>query len=113
MQVTLKLFAAAREAAGPDGVVLPVFVFDDRLWRPSGNPRRRFLLDCLEDLREQTGGALVLRHGDPQQVIPKLVGETGTTTVHISAGAYDYRDPGLQIVGEVPVVLIAVRTGHP
>ena len=104
---------AAREAAGPDGVVLPVFVLDDRLWRPSGNPRRRFLLDCLEDLREQTGGALVLKRGDPQQVIPKLVGETETTTVHISADAGPYgrtRDTAVErALGDVPLV----RTGSP
>ena len=101
---------AAREAAD---TVLPVFVFDDRLWGPSGNPRRRFLLDCLEDLREQTGGALVLRRGDPAQVIPKLVGETGTTTVHISADAGPYgrkRDAAVEgALGDVPLV----RTGSP
>ena len=34
----------------PDGTVLPVFVFDQRLWGPSGDPRRRFLLDCLTEL---------------------------------------------------------------
>ena len=100
---------AAREA----GDVLPVFVLDDRLWRPSGNPRRRFLLDCLADLREQTGGALVLRRGDPQQVIPKLVGETEATSVHVSADAGPYgreRDASVEkALGEVPLV----RTGSP
>ena len=37
---------AAVEAAGDGGSVLPVFVFDDRIYGPSGDPRRRFLLDC-------------------------------------------------------------------
>ncbi|OMQ15984.1 hypothetical protein A7K94_0205730, partial [Modestobacter sp. VKM Ac-2676] len=46
---------AALDAAGPDGDVLPVFVFDDRLYGPAGDPRRRFLLDCLADLDRQTG----------------------------------------------------------
>ena len=41
---------AACDAAGPDGSVVPVFVFDDRLYGPSGDPRRRFLLDCLAEL---------------------------------------------------------------
>ncbi|MCU1606714.1 MAG: Deoxyribodipyrimidine photo-lyase type, partial [Modestobacter sp.] len=41
---------AACDSAG-DGDVLPVFVFDDRLWGPAGAPRRRFLLDCLTELR--------------------------------------------------------------
>src|SRR5215211_1860818 len=81
---------AARDAAGDDGSVLPVFVVDDRLWRPSGNPRRRFLLDCLADLGGQTGGALVLRHGDPVTVIPELARETGASSVHIAADAGPY-----------------------
>ena len=63
----------AREAAGPEGAVLPLFVFDPRLWGPSGLPRRRFLLDCLADLGGQVDGALVLRSGDPVGVLPHLV----------------------------------------
>ncbi|WP_205730162.1 deoxyribodipyrimidine photo-lyase [Blastococcus sp. TF02-8] len=81
---------AAREAAGPDGDVLPVFVFDDRLWGPSGEPRRRFLLDCLAALDADLDGALVLRHGDPARVIPDLVRQTGATSVHVSADAGPY-----------------------
>ena len=55
----------------PTATVLPVFVFDDRLWRPVRRsapplparlPRRR----C----DEQTGGALVLRSGDPARGDP-------------------------------------------
>lgn len=100
---------AAREC----GDVLPVFVFDDRLWGPSGNPRRRFLLDCLADLREQTGGALVLRHGDPARVMPALAREAGATSVHISADAGPYgreRDAAVErALGGIPLV----RTGSP
>ncbi|MFP5370320.1 MAG: deoxyribodipyrimidine photo-lyase, partial [Actinomycetes bacterium] len=104
---------AALEAAGPDGSVLPVFVFDERLWGPSGNPRRRFLLDCLAELREQTDGALVLRSGDPARVIPELVAEAGAGSVHVSADAGPYgrsRDAAVeQALGAVPLV----RTGSP
>ena len=81
---------AALDSAGSGGEVLPVFVFDERLWGPSGGPRRRFLLDCLADLREQTGGALVLRSSHPAQVIPALVAELGATSVHVSADAGPY-----------------------
>ena len=63
---------AARDAAGPDGDVVPVFVFDDRLWGPSGNPRRRFLRDCLTALDADLEGALVLRSGDPVTVLTEL-----------------------------------------
>ncbi|MCW2684735.1 MAG: phr [Blastococcus sp.] len=104
---------AAIDAAGPDGTVLPVFVFDERLWSPSGDPRRRFLLDCLADLREQTGGALVLRSGDPAQALTRLVGEVGADSVHVSADAGPYgrrRDDAVErALGDVPFV----RTGSP
>ena len=102
---------AALDSAGPGGTVLPVFVFDERLWGPSGHPRRRFLLDCLTDLREQTGGALVLRSGDPARVIPALVAEVGATSVHVSADGGPYgrrRDDAVErALDDVPLV----RTG--
>ncbi|MCW2696538.1 MAG: phr [Modestobacter sp.] len=104
---------AAREAAGDDGTVLPVFVFDDRLWGPSGAPRRRFLLDCLDDLRTATAGALVLRHGDPVRIVQQLADEVGATSVHVSADTGPYgrrRDTAVETgLGEVPLV----RTGSP
>ncbi|RZU33951.1 cryptochrome/photolyase family protein [Blastococcus saxobsidens] len=104
---------AASDAAGPDGDVLPVFVFDDRLWGPSGAPRRRFLLDCLTALDDDLGGALVLRSGDPARVLPELVREVGATSVHVSADAGPYgrrRDDAVeQALGDVPFV----RTGSP
>jgi deoxyribodipyrimidine photo-lyase len=52
---------AAVDAAGQDGNVVGVFVVDPRLWEPAGEPRRAFLLDCLDEVRTATGGALVLR----------------------------------------------------
>jgi len=104
---------AALDSAGPDGTVLPVFVFDERLWEPSGDPRRRFLLDCLEELREQTGGALVLRSGDPARVIPQLAAEVGAGSVHVSADAGPYgrqRDDAVErALDAVPLI----RTGSP
>ncbi|MGY1719992.1 cryptochrome/photolyase family protein [Blastococcus sp. SYSU DS0552] len=104
---------AARDAAGPDGEVLPVFVVDDRLWGPSGEPRRRFLLDCLAALDADLGGALVLRHGDPVRVLPALVHEVGATSVHVSADAGPYgrhRDQAVErALGDVPFA----RTGSP
>ena len=102
---------AALDAAGPDGEVVPVFVFDERLWRPSGDPRRRFLLDCLTDLRKRTDGALVLRSGDPARLIPQLAAEVGAGSVHVSADAGPYgrqRDATVErTLGAVPLV----RTG--
>jgi deoxyribodipyrimidine photo-lyase len=104
---------AAVDAAGPDGAVVPVFVFDDRLYGPSGNPRRRFLHDCLGELDAATGGALTRRTGDPARVVPQLAREVGATSVHVTADAGPYgrrRDQAVeQALGDVPLV----RTGSP
>jgi deoxyribodipyrimidine photo-lyase len=104
---------AAIDAARPDGTVLPVFVLDPRLWQPAGAPRRQFLLDCLADLQSSIGGALVLRHGDPADVLPALAREVGAASVHISADAGPYgrrRDAAVeQALGDVALV----RTGSP
>ncbi len=104
---------AARDAAGPDGDVVPVFVFDDRLWRPSGGPRRSFLLDCLTALDVDLDGALVLRSGDPARVLPQLAREVGATTVHVSADTGPYgrqRDAAVErALDDVPLA----RTGSP
>lgn len=104
---------AARDEAGPDGDVVLVFVFDDRLWQPSGEPRRRFLLDCLGALDADLDGALVLRSGDPVQVLPRLARELGASAVHVSADTGPYgrrRDEAVeQALAEVPLV----RTGSP
>ncbi|RBY93823.1 deoxyribodipyrimidine photo-lyase [Blastococcus sp. TBT05-19] len=100
-------------AAAADGDVVPVFVFDDRLWGPSGEPRRRFLLDCLGALDADLDGALVLRNGDPSRVLPELAHEVGATSVHVSADAGPYgrqRDDAVErALGDVPLV----RTGSP
>jgi deoxyribodipyrimidine photo-lyase len=104
---------AAVDAAGPEGAVVPVFVFDDRLYGPSGDPRRRFLHDCLAELDAAMDGALVRRHGDPTAVLPQLAGEVGATSVHVTADAGPYgrrRDQAVeQALGDVPLV----RTGSP
>jgi deoxyribodipyrimidine photo-lyase len=61
------------------GEVLPVFVFDDAVLEHGSPPRVRFMLDALEDLRSwyrERGGDLLVRHGDPAEVLPALCAET-------------------------------------
>jgi deoxyribodipyrimidine photo-lyase len=86
---------------------------DPRLWGPAGPARRRFLLDCLADLRTATGGSLVLRTGDPAAVVPALAREVRAADVHLSADAGPYgrrRDAAVErALGDVPLV----RTGSP
>ncbi|MEZ5296079.1 MAG: deoxyribodipyrimidine photo-lyase [Ilumatobacteraceae bacterium] len=65
------------------GAVLPVFVVDPA-FDSAGAPRRALLHDCLAALDEATGGALVVRHGDPTDEIPALADEIDASTVYVS-----------------------------
>ncbi len=104
---------AAREAAGADGEVLPLFVVDPRLWGPSGAPRREYLRRCLAALRDATGGALVIRSGDPADVVPAVAREVAAGSVHVSADTGPYgrrRDTAVErALGDVGFT----RTGSP
>ncbi len=78
------------EAAERHPRVAPVFVFDPRLLRtgrfPSA-PRTAFMLGCLEHLDaalRERGGALIVRHGRPEDVIPALAAELRATRVYCS-----------------------------
>lgn len=82
------LDAAASEAGG--GRVLPLFVVDPALWRPSGPARRAWLVRSLAALRTATGGALVVRTGQPADVVPAVAAELGARTVHVTADAGPY-----------------------
>ena len=57
----------ALAAALAEGEVLPLFVVDPSFER-HGAARRALLHDCLAALHDATGGALVVRHGDPTAV---------------------------------------------
>lgn len=103
-------------AAASAGSVIPVFVLDDALLAPSGRPRRAFLaraLAGLDDQLHQHGAGLVVRRGNPAEVIEQLVAESQATSVHISADFGPYgrrRDESVQAaLGTVPLV----RTGSP
>ena len=104
---------AAVEAAGDDGV-LALFVLDDRLAGPSGANRLAFLADSLRDLDASMGGGrLVVRHGDPVEVVPAVAAEVGAASVHVSADFGPYgrrRDEDVErALSGVPFV----RTGSP
>jgi len=70
------LYRAARR-----GLVIPVFVFDQALLQhpETGSARVAFMLDCLAALDadlQTKGGKLILRSGNPVEVLPDLVEET-------------------------------------
>ncbi len=84
--------AGAAEAGGDDGVV-PLFVVDPALWGPSGDPRRTFLVGCLDALDESVGGHLVVRRGDPAVEVAAVARHHGAGAVYVSAdfGPYGRR----------------------
>lgn len=71
-------------AAAGSGEVVPVFVRDDRLMASAGVRRDR-LTGSLLALRADTGGALLIRSGDPVEVIAGLAAEVDADEVHVSA----------------------------
>lgn len=101
----------ALHAAAQDGPVVALFVLDPRLVRLAGRARIAFLHGCLRavaaDLGEH-GGRLVLRRGDPVQVVPQLASETGAAAVHVCADYGPYgatRDAAVKAaLGGVPLV---------
>ena len=101
---------AARDAGNE---VVPLFVLDDVLRRPAGAPRLAFLHGCLRDLHERTDGRLRVLSGRPETVLPRVIRETGATSVHIGSDHGPYgreRDERVrQALGDVPLV----ATGSP
>ena len=63
--------------------VLPVFVLDPRLLRVD-RPRSRRLVASVRALADALEGRLVVRAGDPVEVIPDLAREVGADTVHVT-----------------------------
>ncbi len=106
----------ALHEAAKDGPVVALFVLDQSLLKPAGPARVVFLYRTLRaldaNLREH-GGRLVVRGGDPINAVPKVVAETGASSVHISAdyGPYGVRrdDAVEQALADTPLV----RTGSP
>ncbi|HEX4429070.1 MAG TPA: deoxyribodipyrimidine photo-lyase [Frankiaceae bacterium] len=106
----------AVEAAESDSpAVVGLFVLDETLRRPSGAARLAFLYRCLRDLDDQLDGRLVVRRGDPVNVVPAVAREAGAHTVHISA---DYGPYGGERDRRVEAALESdgrrlIRTGSP
>jgi deoxyribodipyrimidine photo-lyase len=92
---------------------LALFVLDDRLLKPSGQPRIDFLHRCLHALNDELGGRLMVVHGDPVMVVPRIAKEIGAEGVHISADYAPYgrrRDEAVEkALGDIELV----RSGSP
>lgn len=104
------LTAAAQDADR----VLPLFVFDPKLIDNAGRRIDR-LIASLAALRADTNGALVVRTGNPADVVADVAAAAGATTAHISAETTPYgrrRDAHVAArLAELGVRLVA--TGSP
>jgi deoxyribodipyrimidine photo-lyase len=69
-------------AAASDCRVVPLFVVDDDLWRTAGAPRLAYLASSLAALRDACDGALLIRRGAPQTVVPRVAAEFGARRVY-------------------------------
>jgi deoxyribodipyrimidine photo-lyase len=121
---------ALRAALDEHEVVVPVFCLDERLLngRHASGPRTQFMLECLHDLKAslaERGSDLVVRHGHPEQELPRLAREANANSVYFSAdvspyarqrggrvhamlgehGITPHAHPGLTVVDDVPGVL--------
>jgi deoxyribodipyrimidine photo-lyase len=68
-------------AAAALGEVVPLFVLDPRFLETSGAPRLAFLFRNLRALNESMGGALIVRTGNPEQVVAQVCSEAGAERV--------------------------------
>ena len=71
-------------AASEAGSVVPLFVVDPLFTRRAGAPRRAYMATALQALDDELGGALVYRHGDPTEVVPRFASEFGASEVFVS-----------------------------
>ena len=69
------------------GLVVPVFILDRALLEhpETAVARVAFMLECLRSLHQdlqQRGGRLIIRHGDPVDVLPQLIRETQSDGIY-------------------------------
>jgi deoxyribodipyrimidine photo-lyase len=83
--------------------VVPLFVLDPHLWERAGQVRRAYLAASLRALDDSLGGHLVVRRGDPRDVVPAVAREVEALTVHLAA---DYGPYGSRRDEEVTAALL-------
>jgi deoxyribodipyrimidine photo-lyase len=105
----------ALSAALTQGTVIPVFILDPHFDRVP--PRRRaFLLEGLQELDaglRARGSRLVLRGGDPEQVLAGLLKETGAQAIYAEEDFTPYaRRRDARTSGSLPLCLVHGQTVH-
>ena len=93
-------------AALAHGTTTPLFVLDPLFVKRSGAARFAFLLRNIRALDASMNRAIVVRHGDPLDIVPRFVQEVGADKVFISA---DFAPYGSQRDAEVASRLAAMK----
>ncbi|MGC4047649.1 MAG: deoxyribodipyrimidine photo-lyase [Armatimonas sp.] len=102
------------------GSIVPVFVLDPAiLSRPdTGKARVRFLfqgLAALDASLRERGGRLIIRHGDPIEVLPRLAAECGAKAVYYADEHEPHgmrRDEAVRAALEKQGVLVTTLEDH-
>jgi deoxyribodipyrimidine photo-lyase len=107
--------AAATARSDGDGRVVPLFVVDPALWDDAGAVRQTYLINSLNSLGASIDRNLLIRYGNPVQVVLEVARAAGATEVHI---AEDFGPYGRSRDVAVEEVLAAhgislIRTGSP
>ncbi len=84
------LQAAVSEARSLGRPVVPLFVVEDGLMASGGPNRRAYLARILAALDADIGGALTLRRGRPEDVVPAVAAQVGATTVFATGDCAPY-----------------------
>ena len=109
---------ALAEALRKAEVMVPVFILDDKLLASSyvGDARLAFLFAGLRaldtSLRERSSG-LILRRGDPLEVLTRLMEESGAEAIFAEADVSPYaRARDLRVANKLPLQLMPGHTVH-
>jgi deoxyribodipyrimidine photo-lyase len=105
------LAAIAGAQADGDREVVPLFVLDPALWNSAGPVRQAYLVASLDALGASLDRSLLIRHGNPADVVAQVAAAIGASSVHIAEDFAPYgirRDAAVaQALGKVPLM----RTG--
>lgn len=107
---------AALQAALKEGMVIPLFILDPHLLARHAPKRQNFLFGGLSSLDEslrRRGSSLIVRRGEPLEVLRQVMAESGARVVYAEEDYTPYaRRRDEQIQQEIPLHLVAGQTVH-
>lgn len=91
--------------------IIPLFVFDPAILRSNrfSHLRFRFMLNALQSLEatvQHLGGSILMRHGNPTEVVPALISEVQADALYFNSDYTPYarkRDSNIITQASVPV----------